>query len=120
MVGDMIFEVGDYISFERIVHPKVGVKFRTNYETGGPICLPEIPEQILPQRGAGQILKIATKPRRVGGEKLATARVAAGSGLGTVTAILDDATLTAKPLTMFDLEPEAGSQTMYGTDGSHS
>lgn len=120
MVAAMNFQVGDYIEFQRIVQPKRDVKFRTNYETGAPICLPEIPEQILPQRGSGQITKIAAKPRRVSGEKLATARVAAGSSLGNVTAILDDAVLAARPLTIFDVEQTTEAQTMYGTDGSHA
>lgn len=112
-----VFEVGDYIEFTRIIQPKQPVRFRTNYETGAPICLPEIPEQVLPQRGQGQIVKF-TKERRVAGTKYEVASVSAGSALGTVIAILEDAVLVGKPLTMFDLAPDTkdSGPNVYSSD----
>lgn len=125
------FQSGDYIRFKRIVQPEQKVRHRTDYKTGRPIAVPEIPEQVLPQSGDGQIIKLAKNIRKVKVgtsdrtgtpiyEKYKVARVAAGSHLGVVTAILDDAELAAKPLTM-DLGIEAvdskgARPNMYGTE----
>lgn len=100
------FQEQDYIRFHRIVRPESKCRFRTDYKTGRPIAIPSIPEQVLPQSGEGQIVKLAKSKRKVDGETFTVARVAAGSHLGVVTAILDDAELVAKPLTM-DLGIEA-------------
>lgn len=128
------FQSGDFIKFHRIIQPAQKVRFKTDYATGRPIAVPEIPEQVLPQSGDGQIIKLAKGIRKVKVgvspqtknpiyEKFRVARVAAGSHLGVVTAILDDAELTAKPLQM-DLgvestDPVDRAPSMYG-DGKHA
>lgn len=121
------FEQGDYIFFKRIVQPekKFGYKPGPN---GRAIVTPQIPEQVLPQGGEGQIIKLSkaqkkvlvdrTKTGQPIYQKFTVARVA--SGMGVVTAILDDATLAAKPLTM-DLgieatDPSDAGTKMYDTD----
>jgi hypothetical protein len=121
------FQSGDYIAFHRIVQPEQKCRFKTDYATGRPIAVPAIPEQVLPQAGDGQIIKLAKTKRKVRDLKTnemhryTVARVAAGSHLGVVTAILDDAELRAKPLVM-DLGLSNESQDtgakpgMYGTD----
>lgn len=112
-----VFEVGDYIEFSRIIQPKRPVRFRTNYETGAPICLPEIPEQVLPQRGQGQIVNLKDGPRRVKGESYTVARVNAGVPLGFVTVILDDAVLVGKQQGLFELdEVKDTGPNVYGSD----
>lgn len=118
------FQSDDYIYFHRIIRPESKVSFSTDYKTGRPIANPQIPEQVLPQRGQGQIIKLAKAKRKVRNlktnemERFTVARVA--SGQGVVTAILDDATLMAKPLTM-DLgiehvDPKDIGPSQYGTD----
>lgn len=124
------FEPNDYILFKRIVQPEKKFSYRTDPASGRAIVVPGIPEQVLPQGGEGQIAKIQAKPRKVlvdrtkHGEPVyesyRTATVLAGSHLGRVCAILDDATLQAKPLTLDmgldnDATPGAGPG-MYGTD----
>jgi len=119
-----VFESGDYIRFNRIYRGESPVRFRTDYATGRPIAEPQIPEQVLPQSGGGQILKLAKEQKKVRNlqtnemERFWTARVASGNGV--VTAILDDATLEAKPMTMFDIAPVDPDQqkfNQYGGDG---
>lgn len=121
------FESGDYIAFNRIIQPEQKCRFKTDYATGRPIAVPAIPEQVLPQAGDGQIIKLAKTKRKVRNlktnemERFTVARVHAGSHLGVVTAILDDAELRAKPLTMdmgLDNEPtdRVSGPGMYGTD----
>lgn len=127
------FESGDYIVFKRIIQPERKVSHRSN-GTARAVVVPAVPEQVLPQRGDGQIIKLAKTPRRVkvGISKIGTpiyetysvARVAAGSQLGVVTAILDDAELAAKPLTM-DLgidatDPAESRPSMYGDAKDHA
>lgn len=111
------FEPGDYIFFKRIVQPekKFGYKPGPN---GRAIVTPAIAEQVLPQGGEGQIIKLLKTQKKVNNQKFNCARVA--SGMGVVTAILDDATLAAKPLTM-DLgveatDPSENATKMYDTD----
>ena len=121
------FQSGDYIAFHRIVQPEQKCRFKTDYATGRPIAVPAIPEQVLPQAGDGQIIKLAKTKRKVRDLKTnemhryTVARVAAGSHLGVVTAILDDAELRAKPLTMdFGIEHDpkdtSHGPSQYGTD----
>lgn len=112
------FAVGDYIKFQRVVHGKKTAGFRTMPGTGRAVATPQIPEQIMPQRGEGHVTSIAKHPKRIGAVKIRTARVYAGSELKTVTAILDDAVLAAKQQGLFELEPTRGdgSNSMYGTD----
>lgn len=114
----MTFEPGDYIAFTRIVHAKQDVRHRTDYATGRPVVVPEVPEQVLPQAGQGQVQRIVKAPRKVNGQAYATARVACGKPLGTVTAIIDDAVLIAKQQSLFDMEPSKidARGAMYGTD----
>jgi hypothetical protein len=109
------FQVGDYVRFTRIVHPKKACGFKPG-PGGRAIATPEIPEQILQQSGEGELLSIAKTPKKVQGEKVRTGRVA--STAGVVSAILDDATLTALPMRM-DLGVEATdpqAPNIYSTD----
>lgn len=121
------FQSGDYIAFNRIVQPEQKCRFTTDYSTGRPIAQPAVPEQVLPQRGDGQIIKLAKTKRKVRNlqtnemERFTVARVAAGSHLGVVTAILDDAELRAKPLVMDlgianEAQDTGAKPGMYGTD----
>lgn len=99
--------VGDNITFTSIVRGKQKCGFRTDHRTGRAIATPEIPEQVLPQRGQGQVLG-EIKVRKVNGTKYHTVRVAAGSPLGTVTAILDEtAVLKAEQPGLFDMASSA-------------
>lgn len=111
-----VFQVGDYIAFNRIVQNERAFSFRTDFSTGKAIVTPAIPEQILPQGGEGQIVSIAKKLRVVGGEKFRVGRAVAGKPLGTVTVILDDAVLVAKQESLFDMAPvvEAGRNVYSG------
>jgi hypothetical protein len=112
----MMFEVGDYIEFTRIVHGKRGVRHRTDYDTGRAIVVPEIPEQVLPQGGEGQVVG-PSRQRRVNGESYTTASVYAGKPLGKVIAILDDAILVGKQQSLFEVDEvkEVGPN-VYGSD----
>lgn len=109
------FEKGDYVRFKRVVHAKKPCGFKPG-PNGRAIATPEIPEQILQQEGEGELLSIAKTVKKVGGEKVQTGRVA--STVGLVTAVLDDAILQAKPMTL-DLGIEAvdtAAPSIYGTD----
>lgn len=120
------FQSGDYIRFKRTVQPEQKAGFKTDYSTGLAIAKPTAPEQVLPQGGDGLIIKLAKTKRKVRNlvtnemECFTVARVAAGAHLGVVTAILDDAELAAKQLTMDlvieSVEPEVTRASMYGTD----
>lgn len=122
------FEVGDYIQFHRIVFAEQEARIVRNPHGAGTVLAPRIPEQVLLQGGSGQIVSIAKSPRKVvvGHDEerhpikhtFRTARVAAGQALGTVTAILDDATLSAKQGGLFDMAAvDTDTHNMYGTDG---
>jgi hypothetical protein len=114
------FQNGDYIEFKRIVHAEQSVRHATDYATGRPKVVPASPEQILPQAGNAQILRIIKEPRRVktpsGVVEVQTARAAAGAPLGTVTVVLDDAILVAKQQGLFDMAVEQSAESMYGVD----
>lgn len=113
------FQVGDYIQFTRIVQPKKKCGFRTDFNTGRVIATPEIPEQILPQRGEARILKVYGEPKKVDGVKYATAKAEAGKPLGQVRVVLDDAILVAKQDGLFDateLDVADVGPSIYSTD----
>lgn len=111
------FQQGDRIVFTERVHPKIKCGFRTDHATGRPIGTPEVPRQIVPQRGEGTVIG-PVKDEKVNGRKVKTVKVHAGSPLGNIVVVADDAVLTAHPLTL-DFEvaqtPQHGPS-QYGTD----
>lgn len=112
------FVKGDRVSFTERVHPKVSCGFRYHAESGKPIATPEIPKQIVQQRGEGIVTREA-KEEKVNGRKVWTLKVHAGSGLGEIVIVADDAVLTAHPLTLDvgDLPaPNHRGPSMYGSD----
>lgn len=114
------FQPGDYIVFTRTIQPARDVRHRTDYKTGRPIVVPAIPEQVLPQGGEGQIIRVLSAPRKVDGKVYQAARVQCAKHLGVQTVVLDDATLAAKPLTM-DLgieavDPQTHGPSIYSSD----
>lgn len=93
------FEVGDRVSFTERVHPKVKCGFRYHQESAKTIATPEIPKQIVAQRGEGTVTRTA-REETVNGRKVTTLKVHAGHGLGEIVIVADDAVLTAHPLTL--------------------
>lgn len=111
-------QVGDYVNFTRVVFSEKISKAIIDPGSPRAKLSPHIPEQIIEQAGSGQIVSIAKSKKKVKRTKfnrkgelvvhvdeVQTARIAAGVGLGTVTAVLDDATLAAKQGGLFDMAP---------------
>lgn len=112
------FQVGDRVSFTERVHPKVKCGFRYHAESGKTIATPEVPQQIVAQKGEGIVTRTA-REAKVNGRKVTTLKVHAGSGLGEIVIVADDAVLTAHPLTLDvgDLPaPNHRGPSMYGSD----
>lgn len=116
-----VFQVGDYIKFERIYVSAKDVGHRTDHATGRAIVVPARHAQVLPQSGQGQIVRIAksAKKMEVGKkiERIWTAQVAAGPVLKTVSAVLNEATLAAKQEGLFQMDAvEQSGSGMYRQD----
>lgn len=109
--------VGDYIEFTRIIRPAK----KGRWERGslfGTHWIHEIPEAVINEPGSGRIEKIG-KDRKIGDDRFRVARVATGAWMGVVTAVLDDAVLIGKQMTLEvgnESAPEHGPS-VYGTDG---
>lgn len=121
-----VFQVGDYIKFERIYVSAKDVGHRTDHATGRAIVVPARHAQVLPQSGQGQIVRIAKSAKKMevpgprGGKKIEriwTAQVAAGPVLKTVSAVLNEATLAAKQEGLFQMDAvEQSGSGMYRQD----
>lgn len=112
------FQVGDRVSFTERVHPKVKGGVRYDHGSGKLIGTPDIPQQIVSQRGEGTVVR-GLRQLKVGERKVTTLKVDAGKPLGIILIVADDAVLTAKPLALdlgiAPIDPQAGPS-IYTSD----
>lgn len=110
-------QIGDYVSFTRVVAPAVKQKIRDSF--GGNHDAVITDRRIVDQRGSGLVLRVSSGESVVGDAKVRTMRVDAGPWLKTVTAVLDDTVELLGEQMGLGIEvanARVAAAGMYGTD----